>query len=126
ALQSIVSREIDPVEGAVVTITEIKAGTGALNTIPTQAIMRGTARILSPFARDTTEARLRGVVDGVAAAYRANAEIDYRQNYPPTITDAVHTQPPCASRKRSSAQAKSTPTTNPTWLPRIFLLCCNE
>ena len=92
ALQGIVSREIDPVEGAVVTITEIKAGTGALNTIPTQAIMRGTARILSPTVRDTIEARLRRVVDGVAAAYRANAEIDYRQNYPPTITDAVHTQ----------------------------------
>ena len=92
ALQGIVSREIDPVEAAVVTITEIKAGTGALNTIPTQAVMRGTARILSPAVRDTVEARLRRVVDGVAAAYRASAEIDYRQNYPPTITDPVHTQ----------------------------------
>ena len=92
ALQGIVSREIDPVEAAVVTITEIKAGTGALNTIPTQAVMRGTARILSPAVRDTMEARLRRVVDGVAAAYRASAEIDYRQNYPPTITDPVHTQ----------------------------------
>ena len=92
ALQGIVSREIDPVEGAVVTITEIKAGTGALNTIPTQAVMRGTARILSPAVRDMMEARLRRVVDGVAAAYRASAEIDYRQNYPPTITDPVHTQ----------------------------------
>ena len=75
-----------------VTITEIKAGTGALNTIPTQAVMRGTARILSPAVRDMMEARLRRVVAGVAAAYRASAEIDYRQNYPPTITDPAHTQ----------------------------------
>jgi hippurate hydrolase len=92
ALQGIVSREIDPVEGAVVTITDIKAGTGALNTIPSQAVMHGTARILSPSVRDTIEARLRRVIDGVAAAYRTNAEIDYWQNYPPTITDPVHTQ----------------------------------
>jgi amidohydrolase len=92
ALQGIVSREIDPVEGAVVTITEIKAGTGALNTIPSEVVMRGTARILSPTVRDTIEARLRRVVAGVAAAYRADAEIAYRQNYPPTITDPVHTQ----------------------------------
>ena len=54
--------------------------------------MHGTARILSPSVRDTIEARLRRVVDGVAAAYRTNAEIDYWQNYPPTITDPVHTQ----------------------------------
>jgi hippurate hydrolase len=92
ALQGIVSREIDPVEGAVVTITDIKAGTGALNTIPTQAVMRGTARILSPAVRDTIETRLRRIVDGVAAAYRTDVDIDYRQNYPPTITDPVHTQ----------------------------------
>jgi amidohydrolase len=92
ALQGIVSREVDPVEGAVVTITDIKAGTGALNTIPTQAVMRGTARILSPTVRETIETRLRRIVDGVAAAYRADVEIDYRQNYPPTITDPVHTQ----------------------------------
>jgi len=92
ALQGIVSREIDPVEGAVVTITDIKAGTGALNTIPTQAVMRGTARILSPAVRDTIETRLRRIVDGVATAYRTDVEIDYRQNYPPTITDPVHTQ----------------------------------
>ena len=91
-LQGIISREIDPVEGAVITITEIKAGTGALNTIPTRAVMRGTARILSPAVRDTIEARLRRVVDGVAAAYRARAEIVYRQNYPPTVTDPVHTK----------------------------------
>ena len=91
-LQAIVSREIDPVEGVVITITEISAGTGAPNTIPTQAIMRGTARVLSPAVRDTIEGRLRRVVDGVVSAFRANAEISYRQNYPPTITDPVQTK----------------------------------
>ena len=91
-LQAIVSREIDPVEGVVITITEISAGTGAPNTIPTQAIMRGTARVLSPAVRDTIEGRLRRVVNGVVSAFRANAEISYRQNYPPTITDPVHTK----------------------------------
>jgi amidohydrolase len=92
ALQGIVSREINPIEGAVITITDITAGTGALNTIPSHAVMRGTARILSPAVRSTIEDRLRRVVTGVASAWRASADLSYRPNYPPTVTDAVHTQ----------------------------------
>jgi hippurate hydrolase len=45
ALQGIISREINPIEGAVITITDITAGTGALNTIPSHAVMNGTARV---------------------------------------------------------------------------------
>jgi hippurate hydrolase len=92
ALQEIVSREILPIEGVVVTVTDIRAGTGALNTIPDHAVMRGTARILSPAVRDTMEERIRRVVGGVTQAYRASAEITYRRNYPPTVTDAKMTE----------------------------------
>ena len=92
ALQGIISREICPIEGAVITITDIKAGTGALNTIPNHALMRGTARILSPAVRSTIEGRLRRVISGVAAAYRASADLTYQPNYPPTVTDPLHTE----------------------------------
>jgi hippurate hydrolase len=92
ALQGIVSREINPIQGAVITITDITAGTGALNTIPSHAVMNGTARVLSPAVRSTIEQRLRRVVTGVANAYRASADLSYRPNYPPTVTDAVQTK----------------------------------
>jgi hippurate hydrolase len=92
ALQGIISREINPIEGAVITITDITAGTGALNTIPSHAVMNGTARVLSPAVRQTIEERLRRVVTGVANAHRACANLSYRLNYPPTVTDPVHTE----------------------------------
>ena len=56
--------------GVVVTITEFHAGTGALNTIPDHAILRGTARILNPEVRDTIEARIRRIVESIAQAHR--------------------------------------------------------
>src|SRR5262249_28915707 len=92
ALQTIVSRELNPLEGAVITITDIRAGTGALNTIPEHATMRGTARLLSPPVRDTVEARLRRIVEGIAHAHRCTVTVDYRRNYPSLVTDAELTQ----------------------------------
>jgi amidohydrolase len=91
-LQTIVSRELNPLAGVVITITDIRAGTGALNTVPDHATLRGTARILSPAVRDTIEERVRRIVEGIAQAHRARIDIDYRQNYPPLITDPMHTK----------------------------------
>jgi hippurate hydrolase len=92
ALQSIVSRELSPLEGVVVTVTDIRAGTGALNTIPEYATMRGTVRVLSPAVRSTMEERLRRILDGVAHAHRATAEVAYRANYPSLVTDPDQTK----------------------------------
>jgi hippurate hydrolase len=91
-LQTIVSRELNPLAGVVITITDIRAGTGALNTVPDHATLRGTARILSPAVRDTIEERVRRIVEGIAQAHRARIDIDYRRNYPPLITDPMHTK----------------------------------
>ena len=66
-LQTIVSRELNPLMSVVVTITEFHAGTGALNNIPDHAILRGTARILNPEVRDTIEQRIRRIVDADCA-----------------------------------------------------------
>jgi hippurate hydrolase len=91
-LQTIVSRELNPLAGAVVTITDIRAGTGAINTIPDHAMLRGTARILSPAARETIEGRIRRIVEGIAQSHQARVKIDYRRNYPPLVTDPAHTK----------------------------------
>jgi amidohydrolase len=87
ALQAIVSREINPLEGAVITITDIRAGTGALNTIPEYSVMRGTARILSPAVHAKIEDRIRRIVEGIAHAHRCTVSIEYRKNYPSLVTD---------------------------------------
>src|SRR5215831_6029493 len=69
-IQSIVSRNVDPLEAAVITITVFQAGTTD-NVIPQTAILRGTARSLTPKVRDLVEKRLHEVVEGTARLYGA-------------------------------------------------------
>jgi amidohydrolase len=115
ALQGIISREINPIEGVVITITDIAAGTGALNTIPSHAIMHGTARILSPAVRNTIEERLHRVITGVASAFRASADLTYRPNYPPTVTDPVHTDIAVCVAEEVAGRGK----VNPDYMPNM-------
>ncbi|HWX27053.1 MAG TPA: M20 aminoacylase family protein [Steroidobacteraceae bacterium] len=91
-LQTIISRELNPLMSVVLTITEFKAGTGALNTVPDHALLRGTARILNPEVRDSIRERLRRIVEGIAQAHRARVDIKYWHNYPPLVTDSEHTK----------------------------------
>jgi amidohydrolase len=80
-IQSIVSRNVDPLKSAVVSICMFQAG-HTDNVIPQTAHLRGTARSLSPDVRDLLEARLREVVEGTAQLYGAKAKLTYRRGYP--------------------------------------------
>src|SRR5262249_19809270 len=80
-IQSIVARNVDPVEAAVVSITVFQAG-NADNVIPQTARLRGTARSFVPEVRDLLEARLHEVVEGTARALGAQAKLTYRRDYP--------------------------------------------
>jgi hippurate hydrolase len=82
-LQSIVARNVDPLEAAVVSITVFRAGQ-ADNVIPQIANLRGTARSLVPAVRDLLEKRVREVVEGTARAYGAKVNLTYRRDYPVT------------------------------------------
>ena len=82
-IQSIVARNVDPLESAVITITQFHAGT-ADNIIPQTAQLRGTARTLTPEVRDLVEKRLHEVVDGTAKLYGAKAKLTYKRDYPVT------------------------------------------
>jgi len=82
-IQSIVSRNVDPLESAVVSICVFQAGT-ADNVIPQTALLRGTARSLTPEVRDTLENRLHEVVEGTARLYGARAKLTYKRDYPVT------------------------------------------
>ena len=88
ALQSIVSRNVSPVDCGVVSITQFIAGE-AYNVIPQTATLRGTARAFSPDVRDQLEAGIRRIALGVAAAHEVTAQVSYRRGYPPTVNTSV-------------------------------------
>ncbi len=86
ALQSIASRNVDPLESAVVSVTQLQAGT-AYNVIPDEVTLRGTVRTLSRELRDAVPARMRQILDGVCAAFGATGELEYSLGYPSVLND---------------------------------------
>jgi amidohydrolase len=88
ALQTVVSREVDPVEPAVLTVGEIGAGT-AFNIIPEKARLGGTVRTLNPDLRERMPGRMEAVARGVAKGMRGDADLDYDFSYPVTVNDEV-------------------------------------
>ena len=90
ALQTIVSRSIDPLESAVISICEFHAG-HARNVIPQTAELRGTIRTLTPRVRELVEKRIREVVAGVAQITGATIDLDYKRGYPVTVNHAAQT-----------------------------------
>lgn len=84
ALQSIASRNADPLKSIVVSTTMFHAGT-AFNIIPSRAELTGTVRTLEPAMRDLAETRFRAIVEGIARAFGAEVTITYSRGYPATI-----------------------------------------
>jgi amidohydrolase len=84
ALQSLVSRRVDPHGTAVLSVGQFHAGTSDI-VIPDSVEMRGTIRTLLPEMRAQMEALFRQLVAGTAAAHGLEVELDYRRSYPPTI-----------------------------------------
>ena len=82
-IQSIVSRNVDPLDAAVISICVFQAGSTD-NVIPQTALLRGTARSLNPGVRDLLEKRLHEVVAGTAQLYGATAKLTYKRDYPVT------------------------------------------
>jgi amidohydrolase len=88
ALQTIVSRNVDPVESAVVTVGFMKGGT-TYNVIPDTLQIGGTTRSFRPDVQDLLERRIGEIARGVAATHGATAALDYRRRYPPTVNHAA-------------------------------------
>lgn len=83
-LQTIISRQVDPLEAAVISFGTIHGG-NANNAIPEKVEMTGTVRTFSPSLRAEMPDRMRGVIDGVAAAMRTKAKLVYRNDLPAVI-----------------------------------------
>lgn len=91
ALQTIVSRRIDPVENAVVSVTQFHAGS-TNNVIPDMAVISGTARSLKFEVQDQIEESLKQIVHGICATYGAKAQVTYERRYCPTINSPMETE----------------------------------
>jgi hippurate hydrolase len=105
ALQTIASRNVDPVESAVVTATQIHAG-DSWNIIPDAAMVRGTARAFKPEVQDLIERRLREICAGIGAAYGVQIKVRYEHRYPPLVNAAAETQT-CAAVMRALVGAEN-------------------
>ena len=90
-LQTIVSRNVDPLKSAVMTVGAISAGT-IFNIIPCDATLMGTVRSFDPHVRDLMERRVREVVAGTCATFGAQSEIQYVRGYPAVINDPAMTK----------------------------------
>ncbi len=91
ALQSRVSRDIDPLDSMVLSITRFQAGE-AYNIIPDEVRIGGTLRAFRNDLRDTAEAAMERICNGIGATYGVKIGLDYRRGYPPTVNSAAEVE----------------------------------
>src|SRR6478672_7103385 len=88
ALQTIVARNVNPIDSAVVTVGELHAGT-ATNVIAASARMSGTVRYFNPALAGFFQPRIEQIIAGICQSHGATYELDYQSLYPPVINDGA-------------------------------------
>lgn len=87
SLQTVVSRRVDPLQAAVLSVTQFHAG-HAFNVIPAEAELAGTVRAFSPELFSRIRDALERIGQGVASAYGLSLDVEWDEGYPPTINTA--------------------------------------
>ena len=90
-LQTIRSRATHPLDGAVVSVTQVHGG-DTWNVIPDEVVLRGTTRSFKPEVQDLIEDGIRRIAEGVAASQGAKVRIRYERRYPPTVNTEKETE----------------------------------
>jgi len=91
ALQTIVARNLHPLDAGVVSITQVHAG-DTWNVIPQEIVLRGTVRTFDAAVQELIEKRMRGIVAGAAAMFDMAATVRYERRYPATVNAPAETQ----------------------------------
>jgi amidohydrolase len=91
ALQTIVARNLHPLDAGVVSITQVHAG-DTWNVIPDEVVLRGTVRTFDAAVQELIEKRMRGIVAGAAAMFDMTATVRYERRYPATMNAPVETK----------------------------------
>jgi hippurate hydrolase len=102
-LQSIVSRNVDPLESAVLSVTTFHAG-DAFNVLPQKASLRGTVRTFNPAIQDHVEQRMREMISSFAALHGASMHLDYVRGYPVTRNHDRETTYAIDSARRTAGE----------------------
>ncbi len=92
ALQSIVSRNADPIDRIVVSITGFQTPTMPFNVIPQTVKLTGTVRTMSNEMRDLAEKRVTEICEGIATTFGGVARVDYFRNYPVMVNHDAQTE----------------------------------
>jgi len=124
ALQTIVARNVEPVEGGVVTIGHINGG-HTYNVIPETVHMKGTARWFKPEIGDQLENGVRRIATGIAESLGASAEVTFDRAYPPTINDAGATDLALNAARTVAGEARVRHMRNPTMGGEDFAFMLN-
>lgn len=90
-LQTIASRNADPVDQIVVSVTSIESSSKAYNVIPQRVTIRGTVRTLSEEMRDMADKRINEICNGTAATFGGTADINYMRGYPVMVNSEDQT-----------------------------------
>ncbi len=109
AMQSIVSRNADPTLEMVVSVTSFVTDSQAFNVIPQHVTLRGTVRTLSQDMRDLAEMRIKALAEHTAAAFGAQAHVDYRRGYPVMVNSGAETDHAVAAARAVSGQCADAP-----------------
>ena len=91
ALQTVVSRNVDPLRPAVVSVTKVRAG-DAYNVVPDSAYLGGGVRCFLPEVQQEIRKRMESLVEGVCKAYGARGQLNYRTAYPALVNDREQTE----------------------------------
>jgi hippurate hydrolase len=91
ALQSIASRNVDPVKQVVVSVCTFRTESEAYNVIPQTVHLKGTVRTMDPKVQDQVEGRIKAICEGTALTFGATADVDYRRGYPVTMNTPENT-----------------------------------
>jgi amidohydrolase len=90
ALQTIVARNLHPLDAGVVSVTQVHGG-DTWNVIPQEVVLRGTVRTFKREVQELIEERMKGIVAGVAATFDMTATLRYERRYPATVNAATET-----------------------------------
>lgn len=90
-LQTIASRNVDPMAQVVVSVCAVKTDSDAHNVIPQHVTLKGTVRTMDPKVQDYVEARVKAIATGTAATLGGVAEVIYTRGYPVTVNDTEAT-----------------------------------
>jgi hippurate hydrolase len=91
ALQTIVARNLHPLEAGVVSVTQVHGG-DTWNVIPQEVVLRGTVRTFDGAVQDLIEQRMRTIVAGIAAMFEMTATLRYERRYPATVNAPAETR----------------------------------